>query len=164
MRTPETTTLDLADPDSFTPAERRLAQVMISTARGRGTMFRGRLAECEVALALSADHPDVGTSEWDLRLPAPDGRTIEVKSCAVDKKFSIGRRARDVDLWIFVHVGKDEVDTRFTVATNERVNSERGRFKTERKSPVHLSQRTVATWGTIEVDALSAAVDRLSEV
>jgi hypothetical protein len=75
--------LALVDPETFTPAEMRLAQVIVSTARGRGTMWRGRLAECQVALALNAQHADVGTSDWDLKLP--DGKTIEVKSCGEGK-------------------------------------------------------------------------------
>lgn len=144
MRSHEAITLDLAELETFSPAEARLAQVVVSTARGRGAMFRGRLAECEVALALGAEHPDVDTSGWGLKLPDPDGRTIEVKPCGVGKKFSIGKRPRAVDLWIFVHVAKLEVDTLFTVASNERVDTERKGFKTERKSPVHLSQQTVA--------------------
>ncbi len=159
MQSPEAGVLELADPESFTPAERRLASVIVSTARGRGTMFRGRLAECEVALALGAEHPEVGTSGWDLRLPAPDGRTIEVKSCRVGKKFSIGAKPRDIDLWIFVHVSNDEVGTRFTVASNDHVDAERKRFKTERRSPVHLSAPIVAEkWGLLTTDELVRAV------
>lgn len=161
MRERDANRLNLADLESFSAAEMRLAQVIVATARGRGTMFRGRLAECEVSLALGAEHPDVGTSGWDLRLPGPDGRTIEVKSCGVDKKFSIGTKPRKVDLWIFVHVANHEADTRFTVASNDQVNAERKRFKSDRKSPIHLSRRAVAGWGMIAADELRATVDRL---
>jgi hypothetical protein len=158
MRKHEVGVLDLSDARPFTPAEERLAQVIVVTARGRGTMFRGRLAECEVAIALGAEHPDVGTSHWDLRLPAPDGRTIEVKSCGANKKFSIGTKPRDVDLWIFVHVSNDEVGTRFTVASNDQVNEEREKFAPVRKSPVRLPSATVSKWGMHTVDELAAAV------
>ncbi len=121
-------------------------------------MFRGRLAECEVALALGAEHPDVGTSGWDLRLPAPDGRTIEAKSCGANKKFSIGTKPRDVDLWIFVHLATGEAETRFTVTSNDQVNDARKKFKPERKSPVRLSTQTVAEWGLHTVEELAAAI------
>jgi hypothetical protein len=137
--------LALVDPETFTPAEMRLAQVIVSTARGRGTMWRGRLAECQVALALNAQHADVGTSDWDLKLP--DGKTIEVKSCGEGKSFSIGSKPHHVDVWVFVHFAADEANTTLTVVSYATVEEERSRFSPNRKSPVRLSRKSVARWG-----------------
>jgi hypothetical protein len=140
----------------FTPAEERLARVIVTMARGGGTMFRGRRAECQVAVALGARHPAIGTSPWDLMLP--DGRTIEVKSTAGQAGFSIGRTARDVDLWVFVHCGATEADDRFTIVTNDVVDRERARFRSERLSVMRLSPKVVRGWGLHTSVELSAAV------
>lgn len=156
MSNSEFAKLDLVESNQFTPAEKLLSRVVVSTARGGGTMYRGRLAECVVAIALRADHADLGTAAADLRLP--DGRTIEVKSSASSGKFSIGDSSRSVDIWIFVHVGESEGDWRFTLALNDAVNGERKRFKSPRKSPVMLSRTKVSEWGVLTELELIAAV------
>ena len=84
-----------------------------------------------------------------------------MKSSASSGKFSIGTGPRNVDIWIFVHVGESEADWRFTFASNDVVNGERKRFKSPRKSPVMLSRTKVSKWGVLtERELIEAVAER----
>lgn len=144
----------------FTEAEQLLASVIVTMARGGGTMFRGRRAECQVALALGARHPELGTSSWDLKLP--DDRTVEVKSAKAGGSFSIGRASRDVDLWVFVHCGATEQDDEYTIVTDATVEEQRKRFRAERRSAARLSSPVVRAWGVHPASDLRLALRRLN--
>jgi hypothetical protein len=107
-------TLNLPAVESFSEDEALLARVTIGIVRGGGTMYTGRFLECVVARLLDASFPLTGTSPWDLQLR--DGTRIEVRSGAAS--FSL-RGSKDVDLWIFVHKGGDEL--LFSVAPTDAV-------------------------------------------
>lgn len=134
--------------------ELHFARVLVSTANGYGTMFRGRLVECQIARALDAQHPPRGTSAWDLWAPGRGG--IEVKSTA-GGSFAISEKAdKDVRVWIFALLGPagdSSIEPRFFVLPNRSV---RRLLPKRRVSIAQLAALTEA----VSLAALPDAVDR----
>lgn len=135
--------------------ELHFARVLVSTASGYGTMFRGRFVECQIARLLHARHPPRGTSPWDLWLPGRGG--IEVKSSA-GGSFAISEKAdKDVRAWIFASLGPPgyrSIESTFFVLANRQVR----RLRAKRR--VSVSQLASMTQPT-SLAGLTSAVERI---
>lgn len=106
---------EITDPD-----EQMLARACIAWARGKGTMFQGRLIEAHVAVVLGAAYPPTAIHAWDLEY---EGIPLQVRSAARTGSFSL---AGNDGVEVFVLVVKpcepsDHSDLEYFVLSSREV-------------------------------------------